>query len=94
VSERVFFTRLLNPTTQLRVSVQTWQGRPALDIRKYWLKPGEDSFSATKLGVKVYQEDLPAFVAALIEAAREVDQLEKGKGSEDPADNRGGRQAQ
>jgi hypothetical protein len=73
----VFFTWPINETTQLRVSVQKWHGRWALDIRKFWIKPGDEGFTPTKLGVKVYMDQLPAFVAGVVEGAREVERLSK-----------------
>ena len=91
MSERVFWTWPINDTTQMRVSVQLWHGRYALDIRKYWIKPGDEGCTPTKLGVKVYMDMLPSFLAAVVEAARMVDQLESVKVLEDPADNKGRR---
>ena len=88
--ETVFGTWPINDTTQLRVSIQQWHGRWALDIRRYWIKPGGESFTTNKLGTKIYMDMLLSFLAAVIEASREVDRRE-ASGFVESADDKGRR---
>lgn len=53
---------------QLRVLVTKTTNQPYIDLRNYWLPPGQSEFKPTKKGVRIHAENLEQLIADLQKA--------------------------
>lgn len=53
---------------QLKVVVTKTTNQPYIDLRNYWLPPGQSEFKPTKKGVRLHAENLEDLIADLQKA--------------------------
>ena len=56
------------------VAASEYRGEMRLDIRQFWSPNGDDEYVPTKKGVNISFEEVPEFLAALVNVVGEVDE--------------------
>ena len=58
------------------VTLEWFRGKPALDIREYFLPDGEEEMRPTKKGVKITTSKVGEFAAMVLTAAKIIEGVE------------------
>jgi len=58
----------------LVVSFEEFHGQSRLDIRRYWQPEGGDEYVPTKKGVSIPEEQVPDFLAAVVNVVERVNE--------------------